>query len=250
MNNNVSLNNLNIVTKYSHDHFLFEMDQIILNHPGFMSNIENFTLYFLNSDDFPNFLSLPSLLSSSIKHLDISVDKDCLFARRNLSDLIQSQSQLLSLSLGFITPNSSLLDTFKSCSNTLTSIKFIHCDFTNVQSPNGFKYLTQLKSLQFVHCQGIKIQCFQSLLDLPDPLQIKSLKVIGSISGIDLLIQKIDSYLEYLELGIRDITERRKALQSVMNYCNQIKFLHLSYIYCSNIYQLYKIITYNNKHLK
>src|SRR6266542_1138501 len=59
------------------------------------------------------------------------------------------------------------------------------------------------------------------------------------ISGIGLLIQKVGNHLEHLELGIWEDTKRKKAFESIINYCDEIKFLHLSYIDLDNIHQLY-----------
>lgn len=53
----------------------------------------------------------------------------------------------------------------------------------------------------------------------PFPLKIKSLKVDSNISGIDLLLQKVGSYLENLNLRIYDDIEQRKAYESVVIYC-------------------------------
>ena len=80
---------------------------------------------------------------------------------------------------------------------------------------------------------------FQSLLDDPFPLKINSLKVDSNISGIDLLLQKVGSFLENLNLRIYDNIEQRKAYESVVIYCNKIKFLNLSYIY--NLLNLSKL---------
>ncbi len=166
----------------------------------------------------------------------------------NIPNLIQSQTQLLSLSLEYIS-----ITPFKYCSNTLTSIKFIHCNFANILLFDGFESFTQLKSLQFILCRGLTTQLFQSLLNIPVPLKIQSLKVVIdvlSISRIDLLLQKIGSYLENLDLRIYKDTEREIALKSIGNYCDRIKFLHLSWINDNNIPQFYKLITHLNKHLK
>ncbi len=227
-----------------------------MDNPKFLSNIESFIwdcsivgstncLYF---NLFQPFLtSLPSSLSL-IKYLDVDVDQEILTAK-NLADLIQSQTQLLSLSLRQIRRNSDLFDAFKHCSDSLISIKFFQCDFSDILTFDGLKYLTQLESLQFYHCYGLTIQAFQPLLGITVPLKIKSLRVFSLTSGIDLLIQKVGSYLENLELDLTD-TERKNAFKSIVNYCDKIKFLYLYRIDDKDLPQLCKLITHLNKHLK
>src|SRR6266542_220204 len=106
INNDVSLNDFNIRIDYLYGRFLFEIYEMILENPKFISKIENFALYFLDGGyNDPNY---------------------------NHPNLIQSQSQLLSISLYFRTINISLSDAFKYCSNTLTSITFEFCNFANL----------------------------------------------------------------------------------------------------------------------
>ncbi len=54
--------------------------------------------------------------------------------------------------------------------------------------------------------------------------------------------------MEHLELKLLESTERKKAFEGVVNYCDKIKFLHLSYIY--DVPELYELIIHTNKHLK
>jgi len=143
-----------------------------------------------------------------------------------------------------------LLDTFKYCSDTLVSIKFIDCHFTKILSFDGLKYLTQLKSLQFIRCEGLTTQVFQPLLNIP-ALKIKSLKVEAiQISGIDLLLQKVGSFLEHLELYLRKDSLRKKAFESIVYHCDKIQFLYLYGIDDENIHQIFKLIIHINRHLK
>jgi len=103
---------------------------------------------------------------------------------------------------------------------------------------DGLKYITHLKSLQFIHCQELTTHVFQQLLNIP-ALKIKSLKVASQISGIGLLLQKVGFFLEHLEL-------RKKSFESVINYCN----IYLSNISLENIPRLYELIIHINRHLK
>src|SRR6266542_3321453 len=253
INNNASLNNLNIYMNDYHYNcdFLLEIFELILNNSKFITEIENLTLKFYVHNEPPKFdvqillATLPSLLSS-IKHLDIYVKNG--LSTKNLPYLIRSQTQLSSLTLSFMTSN--VLDAFKCFSNTLTSIKFNICDLTNILSFDGLRYLTQLKSLQFIGCKGLTTQVFQPLLDIPT-LKIRSLKIDDSqTSGIDLLIQKVGSYLEHLELSLDKCTERKNAFKSIVDYCDKIQFLYLDCIWFEDIPQIFKIITHLGGHLK
>ena len=146
------------------------------------------------------------------------------------------------------------LESIKCCSNTLTSIKLTCFNFTKVSSLlDGFKYLTQLRSLQFSYCTGLTTQVFQALLDIP-ALKIESLKVEGKvegeISGTDLLVQKVGPYLKHLELRIPNHAEREKVFKSVLNYCDQIQLLRLSEIGHGEVSQLFEIIIHLGKHLR
>jgi len=79
-------------------------------------------------------------------------------------------------------------------------------------------------------------------------LKIKSLKVVGLISGINLLLQKVGPYLEHLELGIWEGEE--KAFEYIINSCDKIQFLYFYGIcYEKIIPQLFKLI-HINKYLK
>src|SRR6266498_1591439 len=112
---------------------------------------------------------------------------------KDISKLIQSQTQLLSPSLCSITESIYLFNSFKYYSSTLTSIKFESCNFTNISSFDGLKYLTQLRSLQFIQCNGLTQFFYVPVLN------IKLLKVDNQISGTDFLLQKVGIFLE---LGI------------------------------------------------
>ncbi|CAI2163862.1 11055_t:CDS:1 [Funneliformis geosporum] len=266
ISNEISLNNLYLNINYYHLNFISQIIKIISENPKFLSDIKNFTLDFSHKDrnifDYPVLLdpfrsfltSLPSMLTS-IKHFSIYFGfyKEMLNAR-NLERLIQSQTQLLSLTLYSISENVAyLLGSFNYCSNTLTSIKFSYCDFTNLSSFNGLYYLAHLESLQFIHCKGITVRFFQPLLNIPTPLKIKTLKLEGQITEttfIQLLLQKVGSYVENLELKLWVDIERERAFESIIKYCDKIQFLHLYEIDYVNIPQLSKLITHVRKHLK
>jgi len=84
-------------------------------------------------------------------------------------------------------------------------------------------------------------------------LKVKFLNISGNIEDINLiqsLIQKIGSYLEFLELNIYNIIMREKVLESITNHCNRIQFLYLKNINHKNIPQLIKLIINLNHCLK
>jgi len=142
-----------------------------------------------------------------------------------------------------------LINVLEDCSNTLTSIAFEFCDFKYIFTFDKLLHLKRLQSLQFVCCQDLKTQNFQSLLDDPLPLKIKSLKVIGKTLGIELLLRKVGPYLENLELKLWKDLERNEAFKSMLNHCDRIKFLYIFWINHENIPRLYELIKIN-KHLK
>ncbi|CAG8458960.1 7430_t:CDS:1 [Funneliformis mosseae] len=251
INSDASLNNFYMSTEDSLGIALLEkmpeLYAMISDNAKLISNVKNISLMpmlQLNMTSQLFVISLPSLISS-IRHLSICDDTNVSFVR----NLIQSQTQLLSLSFCKV-KRIDLLDHFKYCFNTLTLIKFEHCDFRKVLSFDGLRNLTNLKSLHFDKCFGVTTQFLQPLLDIPTPLKIKSLKVIGWFSGLDLLLQKIGSHLKHLELYLIDDSERDASFESIISFCDQIKFLDLSNFEIHNITQLYRLITHFSKHLR
>ena len=74
-------------------------------------------------------------------------------------------------------------------------------------------------------------------------------------TSIRLLIQKIGSYLENLVLEIYEYEYklrklRAKLFDAIIDFCEKIKFLHLSNIYSINIPQLSKMILNFGDYLK
>ncbi|CAI2163864.1 11056_t:CDS:2 [Funneliformis geosporum] len=233
LNNHASLNCLSMNIKYSHNH-LSEIYEMISSNPTFTSSIENLKLSCSGYTDF---------IQPSVKHLDI-----CATGEKFLANLLQSQTEILSLSFCNIKANNGLFDAFKDCS-TLTVIRFINCDFTKISSFLGFKYLTQLESLHIVRCKELNAKVFRQLLEFKVPLKIKSLIVVGQVSGIGLLFQKVGPFLKYLELNLFANTEI-EVLESIIIYCDKVRLLHLSLNNYSNLPQLYKVIAHFNKQLK
>ncbi|CAG8579839.1 14438_t:CDS:2 [Funneliformis caledonium] len=229
----------------------------------FLSDIKYFTLDFKQSEIIrilpPNssyqylLKYLPSAITTN-KHFTIYFGLEGILSEENLENLIQSQTQLLSLTLHYISPQVAyLLSPFKYCSKTLTSIKFNSCDFTNISSLNGLYYLVHLESLQFKLCKGVTVQVFRPLLDIPTPLKIKTLTLEGQnmeINFIRLLFQKVGSFLENLEIYLWEDIERQIVFESIINYCDKIQFLHLYEIDHVDILPFFKLITHVRKNLK
>ncbi|CAG8580903.1 11775_t:CDS:2 [Funneliformis mosseae] len=210
--------------------FLEKHEELTLN--------SSFDDYRLSHDELQPYLtSLP--LSSTIKHLKIHINS----SRQSLTNLIQSQSQLLSLTI-YNTPIS-----IEHLSNSLISIKFENCNFADTNSFDSFKSLKQLRSLQFINCIGLTIQNFQPLLNDPSPLKLRSLKGVGLFPGIAILIQLVGPYLEYLELTFLEDPARNVALESIIKHCHKIIFLSLSCFDEKDAHLCNKIIHMNN-HLR
>src|SRR2546423_9797349 len=154
--------------------------------------------------------------------------------------MIQSQTYLSSVKVKHCFPLK-ILDSLKHSSNTLTSINFDSCHYSNTTRFDALSYLTQLESLQFKYCKGIN-KFIQPLLSIT-PLKIKTFvffdyantNLIETLTQIQLLIQKIGYYIENLGLSIYDEELRRKIFDVIIDSCEKIKFLHLNYIDLKNI---------------
>ncbi|CAI2187971.1 10810_t:CDS:1 [Funneliformis geosporum] len=243
VNQNASLNDLTMGTNYGLSHLL-PISKRIFDNPELISDLEKLTLnstfddFRLSNDELQPYLtSLP--LSSSIKHLKIHVSS----SKPSITNLIQSQPHLLSLTV-YKTP----ID-IKSLSNSLISIKFNAYNFTDALSFESFKSLKQLRSLQFINCIGLSIQLFQPLLNNPSPLKLRSLKGVGVIPGIAVLIQSVGPYLKYLELRFLEDHAKNMALESIIRYCDKIVFLSLS-CFDDKDAHLYNKIIHMNNHLR
>src|ERR1051325_338456 len=119
-------------------------------------------------------------------------------------------------------------------------------------------YLTHLESLQFKN-KGLDLRIIQLLLSITTPLKIKTLVIIdgGRTSYSDdeklllkLLIQRIGAYIEILVLDIYEDELRRELFDTIIDFCDKIKFLHLCNIDHINIPQISKIIFNFSSYLK
>jgi hypothetical protein len=255
--NNANLNNLNI-SILSQNNLFIDLFEFIMKNEKFITDIKNLTIssenIYLISPQFDSFLySIPTIFSS-IKNLNLNLKVNDIPLIKSLSDTIQSQSHITSITFSFTRSDIIyLFDTFKYCSNTLISLKFLECDFTNINisSFKGLKYLTKLKYFHLINCLGFKLHVIQPLLDIPTPLKIKSLTITDiNINSIQLLLQKIGNYLENLYLSIQSDFMRESIIENIINYCDKIKFLHLNHIDYKNIPQICNLVTHFKNHLK
>src|ERR1043166_2850973 len=96
--------------------------------------------------------------------------------KKHFTNMIQSQSQLSSIT--FLSVGISLFNSLKYLSNTLTSINFYSCIFSNSMSFDALSCLIKLESLQFKHCNGLDLKVIQPLLNIATPLKIKTFVII------------------------------------------------------------------------
>ncbi|CAB4402489.1 unnamed protein product [Rhizophagus irregularis] len=255
---NANLNNLNI-SILSQNNFFIDLFEFIIMKPNFIKDIKYLTISSKNiylSNQFDSFLySIPKLFTS-IKNLNLNLKVNDVPLTKSLADTIHSQSNISHITISFTKSDIIyLFDTFEYCSKTLISLKFLECDFTsiNVSSFRGLKYLTQLKYFYLINCLGFKLHVIQPLLNISTPLMIKSLTITdGNIStnSIQLLLQKIGNYLEYLFLSIPIEFIRELIINNIIDYCDKIKFLHLNHIDYKNIPQICSLVSHFRNHLK
>lgn len=256
--NDASLNNLNI-SILSQNNYFIDLFEFIIMKPNFITDIKYLTISSKNiylSPQFDSFLySIPNIFTS-IKNLNLNLKVNDIPLTKSLADTIHSQSNISYITISFTKSDIIyLFDTFEYCSKTLISLKFLECDFTNinVSSFRGLKYLTQLKYFHLIDCLGFKLHVIQPLLDISTPLKIKSLTITdGNIStnSIQLLLQRIGNYLEYLFLSIPIDFIRELIIDKIIDYCDKIKFLHLNYIDYKNIPQICNLVSHFRNHLK
>jgi hypothetical protein len=254
-----SLNTFEIILHRKNDKhgfdFMYDVYEMIKNNSKFISDVENFTFHYSlppyqrqsftiteskRMSILPLISCLPSLCNS-IKNLKIQVIPNFSFeASKNLSKFIGSQSQLSELTFTFnkeVFQDS--LSNLKSVAHTLTCLIFDSCHFTNIQSFQGLEYLENLESLQFFHCYPVlKLEIVQHLSEIKN-LKIKTLAIVNNNNYItrgnlyidilqyQLLLLKIGSHLENLILSI-DFDIKKDIFQSILHYCERIKFIHFT----------------------
>ena len=201
-----------------------------------MGNNSRFRFYPFDLNlKFPQkFLSSLSSFSTSMKHIefiDIELEK-------NFDNFIQSQIKLSSIKLNHVDISSPLLlNSLKYHSNTLTSISFDYCYFSDRNMRvDAISYLIHLESLQFNYSNylcstdELELKFIQPLLNITTPLKIKTLVItyIGEESEKKLLqslIQKIGSYIEILGLSISNEDLRKGLFDTVIIIVIKLNFL-------------------------
>ncbi|CAG8640575.1 9413_t:CDS:2, partial [Rhizophagus irregularis] len=273
ISNSATLNTFEIILHRKNDKhgfdFMYDVYEMIKNNSKFISEVENFTFHYSlppyqrqsftiteskRMSILPLITFLPSLCNL-IKNLKIQVIPNFSFeASKNLSKFIGSQKQLSKLTFTFnkeVFQDS--LSNLKSVAHTLTCLIFDSCHFTNIQSFQGLEYLENLESLQFFHCYPVlKLEIVQHLSEIKN-LRIKTLAIVNNNNYItrgnlyidilqyQLLLHKIGSHLENLILSI-DFDIKKDIFQSILHYCEKIKFIHFTKLNHDNIPDLNDLI--------
>jgi len=163
-----------------------------------------------------------------------------------IENLFKSQKNLTKVSFDtFIDGRtSSITESLKYCSNTLTIISFYFIFFRNDMKFNGIDHLIHIKCLEFQCCERPEL-FIQSLLNIFIPLKIKTFLLdhneIQNIIPIQLFFQKISSTLDNLAI-IYQPSLMKEYLDSILIHCENIQFFHLGAINYHNISQLFCII--------
>ncbi|CAG8625330.1 8349_t:CDS:1 [Funneliformis caledonium] len=250
--------------------------ELILNRPKFISEIKDFLILESGSSgvcseakDFlvlesgsnskcsrvflqqcmslQNFLSSLSLICHSIKHLSLIFSHD-IYSKfvLEINNLFKSQNTLSKVSFDTFIDcrTSSITESLRYCSNTLTTISFFFITFKNDMLFNELEHLIHISCLEFQCCEKPEL-FIQSLLTVPIPLKIKTLLLdhneIQSITPIQLFFQKISSCLDNLAI-IYQPYFMKEYLESIILYCERIEFFHLGAIDYNNLPQLFQII--------
>lgn len=244
--------------------------KLFLNNPQFISDIKNFTFGFRSTLHIESLIQnyqskirpLLFTLSSycnTIKNinLEFSLNNHPPFAN-DIATIINIQKQLSSLICSDDLSSSIYpLLSFNNPSNTLTSIKFRKCHFNNTIQFDGIKNLNSLESIQFISCKGLKYNFIKPLIENPTPLKIKTLAIMGceidnddfDNTFFDPLFKKIGNFLENLFISFHK-NHSKKLLETLLNFCSNIKFLYLTDISYSNISHLLQLISFLNITLK
>ena len=87
----------------------------------------------------------------------------------------------------------------------------------------------------------IEFEVFQPFLNITTPLKIKTFVLAGNVTeeftSIQLFIQKIGPYLENLVL---DVYRGENLFDTIIDFCQNIRFLHLYNIEIINIIRINK----------
>ncbi|PKC75136.1 hypothetical protein RhiirA1_449118 [Rhizophagus irregularis] len=119
---------------------------------------------------------------------------------------------------------------YNHCSNTLNSITLYRVNFKGIINLNEmFEQLNVLESVHIIYCHYINTSFIQQILNLTKPFKLKSLFIDAS-SKVDesllLLLRKFGGYLEnFRSVNFLSKVEQQKILESVIEYCKNIKLL-------------------------
>ncbi|GET62515.1 hypothetical protein GLOIN_2v940391 [Rhizophagus irregularis DAOM 181602=DAOM 197198] len=109
-----------------------------------------------------------------------------------------------------------------------------------------FEQLNVLESIHIIHCISLNTSFIQQILNLTKPFKLKSLFIDAS-SKIDesllFLLQKSGGYLEnFRYVYFRSELEHQKILESVIEYCKNIKLLGIFNVKDEIVYPVLNLI--------
>ncbi|GES99719.1 hypothetical protein GLOIN_2v1781787 [Rhizophagus clarus] len=201
------------VTKhFRYNSYLDDILELMLQNPNFVHNIKNLELRIV----------VPPSYNEDIKSRSI---------KNRISQVINSYQILRKIVLGydsFSFYNSLLLS--NNCSNTLSTIIFYHINFEGIINLDKiFEQLNVLKSVHIIYCSSLNTEFIQQIINLTKPFKLKSLFIngISQIESLKLLLQKSGDYLENFGYGFKnnyDLSLGQQLLESVLEYCENIKF--------------------------
>ncbi|CAG8723405.1 7149_t:CDS:2, partial [Funneliformis caledonium] len=187
-----TLSSLSMKSSVFCEKFLHELFEIIFHSSKLISIIEKLKIALSGTDhlNIQEFVLTLSTLAPSIEFSDYN---------GNLPAIITSQ-QLLSFTLIEIQMNAQILNAIKQCFRT-----------------SKFNQVYQLLHyLLFRHCDGLKDQIYQLLIDNPTSLKVRSLRIIGKLTEYSLLLQKIGSHVENLVIELSFTTMKEMLLRMLL----------------------------------
>ncbi|EXX55399.1 hypothetical protein RhiirA1_449116 [Rhizophagus irregularis] len=224
--NEINIHTLEIETKSYFDIYFEDFLELILQNTNFIHNIKNLKLSVLSINcNTPINNRILQIVNShqNLKKVILCNSKDFLFY------------QPLSLSKDY------------NCSNTLNSIALYRINFKDIINLNEmFEQLNVLESIHIIHCISLNTSFIQQILNLTKPFKLKSLFIDAS-SKIDesllFLLQKSGGYLEnFRYVYFRSELEHQKILESVIEYCKNIKLLGIFNVKDEIVYPVLNLI--------
>ncbi|PKC65317.1 hypothetical protein RhiirA1_461227 [Rhizophagus irregularis] len=228
-----------------------EIFELFLQNPNLICNIKNFKIDFDRvTDNLTTFLRAVYSNCNSISSIDFQFisyyDYYYPMIEKNLSQIIESQVNLKSITFGYNCPflyHLSLSLKSYNCSNTLNTIIFCSINFKNIDVLSEvFNQLNVLESIHIVYCYSLDSKFIQQINNITKPFKLKSLFLhsILQIEPLKLLIQKSNNYLE--NFGITS-NKPQQLLQLIITHCSKIKYLGpITKLNYQTVYSLFNLI--------